>query len=315
MCNAPNTARIPLNYESGNRHGGGTVTESKVVESRTSRLKACLVALVPSKSVLVSMLKLLLLALLVGAMLTKGSAIPWRFAHLEVGRLLPYISFPESLILFLLATPIVYISALVSTRLKSNSKKWLLFTGLILTFLTIFSSSLVFTPRIAKTGQKIDAFVVENANVSLQDYVPNISIFLSVNLQNSYNRPEASFEADNWIFTSVLDPYIMRIWGVTRADVILYQGWGACGQAAILIEELLHDAGYETRQAYFKDIDHIWAEVKENGNWLIVDPWYIGTLVEIENLRNAKPAFQEASGVEAKYRNGTIIDTSVEHGY
>jgi len=102
---------------------------------------------------------------------------------------------------------------------------------------------------------------------------------------------------------------------VTRADLIVYQGWGSCGQAALLIGELLQYAGYETRQAFFKGIDHQWAEVKHNGTWLIIDPWYIGNFVEAQNLRNIKPVFQEASGVEVRYSNGTMVDASREHGY
>jgi hypothetical protein len=74
-------------------------------------------------------------------------------------------------------------------------------------------------------------------------------------------------------------------------------------------------AGYEVRQAFFKNIDHQWAEVKYNGTWLIVDPWYIGNFVEAQSLKNVKPEFQQASGVEVQYSNGTRIDASHEHGY
>jgi hypothetical protein len=72
-----------------------------------------------------------------------------------------------------------------------------------------------------------------------------------------------------------------------------------------LIEELLARAGYETRQAWFKNIDHAWAEVKYNGTWLIIDPWYIGTLKEAQNLKNLRPEFQNATGVIAQYPDGT----------
>lgn len=170
-------------------------------------------------------------------------------------------------------------------------------------------------PIVSQAGKKIDTFVSENADLDLQNYVANVSSFLNSNVGQAYHKPETLFTIDSQITDTFLDPYIMQIWGVTRADVIVYQGWGSCGQAAILIEELLRDSGYETRQAYFKNIDHQWAEVYSNGTWLIVDPWYIGNLVKIQDLRNIKPQFQQASGVEVQYRNGTIIDASVEHGY
>lgn len=112
-----------------------------------------------------------------------------------------------------------------------------------------------------------------------------------------------------------LDPYIMQIWGVTKSDVIVYQGWGTCEQAALLIEELLRRGGYQTRLARFVGIDHEWAEVKHNGTWLIVDPWYIGNFVEAQNLKYSRTAFQSALGVEVQYINGTWIDASHEHGY
>jgi hypothetical protein len=82
-----------------------------------------------------------------------------------------------------------------------------------------------------------------------------------------------------------------------------------------LIEELLARAEYETRQASFKNIDHAWAEVKYNGTWLIIDPWYIGILKEAQNLKNLRPDFQNATGVIVQYPDGTTNDASKEHGY
>jgi hypothetical protein len=77
----------------------------------------------------------------------------------------------------------------------------------------------------------------------------------------------------------------------------------------------MHDAGYTTRRAHFLGVDHSWAEVYWNGQWLIVDPWYIGTLVEIKNLRNLKPDFQNATSVEVIQRNGTVVDLGGDYGY
>ncbi len=170
-------------------------------------------------------------------------------------------------------------------------------------------------PQVSLAGKKIDTFVAENANSSFQDYVSNISSFLHKNVGAAWDRPEAIFRIDNLVSYTLLDPYIMKAWGVTRADLIVYQGWGTCGQAALLIGELFQRAGYETRQAFFKGIDHQWAEVKHNGTWWIVDPWYIENLVQPINLRNLKPAFQKASGVEVQYTNGTRANASLEHGY
>ena len=251
----------------------------------------------------------------VAIVVTIVSAIPWKFTCLEIGRLIGPIPLLDFLVLIPLITAILLVSFLPPMKLKKNRIIVVFILSLAISFVVIFSFSLVFMPRVSQVGKKIDAFVAENANLGLQDYVTNVSSFLDDNVRNAYNKPEAYFRIDIQISSTLLDPYIMKIWGVTRADLIVYQGWGSCGQAAILIEELLHDAGYETRQAHFKNIDHQWAEVKNNGKWLIVDPWYIGNLVEIQNLKNIKPEFQQASGVEVQYRNGTIIDASHEYGY
>ena len=260
-------------------------------------------------------LKICVLTLFVVFMVTIISAIPWKFTYLEIGRLVGHIRFLNWLVLILLAIPMTLVSILTSMKLKKNRTIGMFVISLTISFLVIFSFSLFFMPQVSQAGEKIDTFVLENANLCLQNYVTNVSSFLNDNVRNAYNKPEASFKIDNWICCTLLDPYIMKLWGVTRAELIVYQGWGSCGQAAILIEELLHDAGYETRQAYFNNIDHKWAEVKNNGKWLIVDPWYIGDLVEIQNLKNIRPEFKQASGVEVQYRNGTIVDASHEHGY
>lgn len=250
----------------------------------------------------------------VAIVVTIVSAIPWKFTCLEIGRLIgpsPFLDFS----VLIPITAISVVSFLTRMKLKKNRTLVVFILSLAISFVVVFSFSLVFMPRMSQVGRKIDAFVAENAKMGLQDYVTNVSSFLDDNVRNAYNKPEAYFKIDIQISRSILDPYIMKIWGVTRADLIAYQGWGSCEQAAILIEELLCDAGYETRQAHFKNIDHQWAEVKNNGKWLIVDPWYIGNLVEIENLKNIKPEFQQAVGVEVQYRNGTINDASHEHGY
>lgn len=143
-------------------------------------------------------------------------------------------------------------------------------------------------------------------------------LFLNNNVGKAYDKSQANLEIDRLLDGPILDPHIMQIWEVTKVDVIVYQGWGSCEEAAILVGELLHRAGYETRQAFSIGIDHQWAEVRHNGTWLIIDPWYLtsnGTLVEAQYLRNLNAEFQKASGVEVQYYNGTWADASQEHGY
>jgi hypothetical protein len=71
-----------------------------------------------------------------------------------------------------------------------------------------------------------------------------------------------------------------------------------------------------SRIAHFKGIDHEWAEVENGTEWLIVDPGYIGNLIDIHSLRDAKPAFQEAKGVEVQnFDTPAWVDASQEHGY
>ena len=150
----------------------------------------------------------------------------------------------------------------------------------------------------------------------MPDYVQNLTVFLNNNLNSSYNRLEALFEIDLTLSYTLLDPALMDVWNVSRADVILFQGWGSCGQAAILLSQVMHESGYESRVARFKGIDHQWAEVRNEINWLIVDPWYIGNLIGIQFLRDAKPVFQQASGVEVNYFDSAgWVDTSKDHGY
>jgi len=85
-----------------------------------------------------------------------------------------------------------------------------------------------------------------------------------------------------------------------------------------VIEQLLHEFGYESRRAKFIGRDHEWAEVKnDEGKWQIADPEYITrerNLMDIGDL-GSDPRFQDASGVIVRFRNGTIVDMSEEHGY
>lgn len=262
--------------------------------------------------------------------LLRVSTIPWEFFNLLVGRIFgPVLGLVLSTIIFLvvLAIPawilVSYVNlkgdlnlkelASLLTKKKTTGKVVL---GIGLSFLILFSSSLLYMEQVIQSGQKINLFVAANANRSLSDYVSNISSFLNDNFKNAYGKPEVLFKIDTQIMGTLLDPYLMKNFEVTKADLIVYQEWGTCGEEANLIEELLHRAGYnETREAHFKNIDHQWAEVNYQGKWLIVDPGYIGNLKEIQNLKNFKADFRTASGVEVQYYNGTTIDASHEYGY
>lgn len=257
------------------------------------------------------------------------SAVPWDFTYLSIGRIFGPILGLVVLALVLIAIlslPAKIINDFLNLSTKITRKDLVLIIkkkktvgkvslGLALAFLITFSFSFVFATQVSQTGTRIKNFVVANADQSFEDYVGNVSSFLNANVNSAYNKPEGMFKIDDEITSTFLDPYVMKSYGISRADLILYQGWGTCGQAAILIEELLHDAGYVTREAYFKNIDHQWAEVHYNGTWLIIDPWYIDNFAEIQNLRNLKPEFQQASGVEVLYMNGTVVDASTQHGY
>jgi hypothetical protein len=205
------------------------------------------------------------------------------------------------------------ISFLGSKMFKKNKRIVMIFLSVALSFLIEISAIFIFLPNVAQASEKIDIFVANNKGLKLQEYCENITIFLNSYLGAAYKKPEAAFKIDDQM--GLLDYPIMSLWGINEADVIVYQGWGTCGQAAILIEDLLYKGGYETRTATFIGIDHEWAEVFSNGTWYIVDPWYIGVMINAGSLRNLKPAFQQATGVEVTYINGTQQDASHEHGY
>jgi hypothetical protein len=251
--------------------------------------------------------------------LVRFSAIPWAFTYLFIGKLIGTSSFLEYIVLFLLVGAVSFVSVLASIKLMKNRTRRVFILSLIISLLSMFlltaSFSLVLMPQVAQAGNKINTLIAENRNLSFQDYVANVTAFLNKNIGAAWDKPEASLAINRLVCYTLLDPNIMKIWAVTAADLIVYQGWGSCGEAATLIEELLHGAGYETRLAHFKGIDHEWAEARYNGTWSVVDPWYIGNFVEVQNLKNAKPDFRKASGVEVQYENGTTIDASREHGY
>lgn len=259
----------------------------------------------------------LLTSVFVFTIFTIFTAIPWAFIYVEIGRCFgPYFGLAlASLTLIGIFASTSIISYNVLSRLKKATTRCIILTNFITTLLISLLLSLIFIQRVSEADQKIAAFVAQNKSLNFPEYVASISSFLNVNIKNAYRKPEDLFKIDNHIYSTPLGAYLTQKFGITRASIIVYQGWGTCGQAAILIEELLARAGYETRQAHFKNIDHAWAEVKYNETWLIIDPWYIGNLIEIQNLKTLRPQFQNATGVIVQYRNGTTTDASQEHGY
>jgi len=267
--------------------------------------------------------------LIIIAFISTLSAMPFEFIQLELGK---FFGIPFGYEVLLIVLFVIGTSALMtlwflrlrklSTReifnlIKKKRTIKLVIVSLAVSLLLLFSFYAILISGVAKEHSKLNAFVSENADVSLQDYIDKTESFLSNNVNNSYKKPESNFEIDQWLYSTLLDPALLNSLGLTRADVILYQGWGACGQFAIVTEEIMHDAGYTTRRARFvgEGADHEWAEVKWNGTWFIVDPGYIGKLVEIENLRERKPEFQNYTTVEVMYRNGTRFDLGKDYGY
>jgi hypothetical protein len=244
--------------------------------------------------------------------------IPWTFIYIEIGRYSgPYLGLVlTALVLTVMCACTSIVSYQMLRKMKESKTKWSIITNLAIILSLAFLLSLLFMHNVSEAHQKIDTFITQNKDLEFHQYVSVVCSFLDSNLKNAYKKPEAYFKIDENIYSPIsLGKYIIQQWGFTRANIIIYQGWGTCGQAAILIEELLLKAGYETRQAHFKDIDHAWAEVKYNGTWLIIDPWYIGNFQEAQNLKNLRPEFQNATGVIVQYPDGTINDASQEHGY
>jgi len=147
--------------------------------------------------------------------------------------------------------------------------------------------------------------------------------FINAKLRSSWSNPMSSLEIDSMLSQS--DYRFLRVFGFSRAHVILWQGWGSCGQYAIATTYLLSRLGFTVRVARFLDIDHSWAEVSINSTWYIVDPWYIGIVYERQHKGGAHlvPAsalallkgFRGQHRVLCTYLNATEVDCTGEHGY
>ena len=211
-------------------------------------------------------------------------AIPALYVYIEIGRFVGPI---VGLILIASLLTSTYAickralshveSSIGKVRHAESSKRKL--SGLILislSFSILITSafSLALVSAADQIDKKIALFVSQNKNDSLQSYEANLVVFLNENLNCSYKSPEILYKfAELSVYYSFVGSWIMKASGVNLSDLILFEGWGACGEAAIVLQQVMHDSGYETRLAQFKDHDHEWAEVENGSQWLIVDPW------------------------------------------
>jgi len=257
-------------------------------------------------------------------------SLPSSFVYVEFGRyigpLLPIVFFALIIIAVYYASkkaPLHFTRLMTENEyadyLKGRNKKEtkLVIIGLCLSVLIILGLCAGFINDAQQNSKTIDEFVYKNENESLSNYVGNLTNFLYAHLQCCYNKPEMLYKTSEiFDWYSLFSSWMLSKSGVNQADVILVHGWGACGEAAIVLEQIMHDSGYQTRLAEFKDADHEWAEVKNGTQWLIVDPWYLGNLVNIQTLKNLNSESQHASGVQVQYYGSTTwIDDSKDHGY
>ncbi len=154
--------------------------------------------------------------------------------------------------------------------------------------------------------------------------VVEVTRYIDARLGWSWSNPMSALEIDNML--SPIDYWFLGMLGFTQTHVILWQGWGSCGEHAVVTAYLLHRLGYSVRVVHFNDIDHTWAEVYVNGSWYIVDPWYIGGvykkqyqgdkyLVPINILASLKD-FSGNHKVLCRYLNDSVeTDCTDEHGY
>jgi hypothetical protein len=253
----------------------------------------------------------------------------YAYIGLEIGRFLgpiPSLILPNIFFAGLLMVPLIIFLQPYSqfskkdmwllAKRKKRKVITLIVIGYCISSIIAIASSIIIMPTMGQDSKKIDFFVANNKNETLQNYNANLILFLNSNLNCCYNKLESSYKVNGLMYMTLVDPWIANYYGITQADIILYQGWGACGEAAIVLQQIMHDSGYQTRLGTFKGIDHEWAEVKNETQWLIVDPWDIGNLVNTQTLRTEKTDFLHATGVEVQYYNSTNwVDASKEHGY
>jgi hypothetical protein len=160
-----------------------------------------------------------------------------------------------------------------------------------------------------------------NSNISCE--TTRVIAYIDSRIGWSYRNPMSALEINNLL--TPVDYWLLGMLGFSQAHVIIWQGWGSCGEHAILTSYLLSKLGYTTRIVRFKHVDHTWAEIYVNGTWYIVDPWYIGSeykkqyhesnyLVPEDKLATLNE-FSGNHRVICFYPNNTLEDCTKEHGY
>jgi len=254
---------------------------------------------------------------------TKISAIPFWFTYLDVVKAVqsiqPFQIYITLKIALIAVTGVLLLgffhrhnSSQIISKLRTRRIQKLIISSLIICSAIVLMLPFCFLLRVSQA--ELDNFIMKNKGGELENFQFTLPKFLEQNINSSWNQIEDYFEIDQEIFNSPIDCQIMKVMGITRADIIIYQGWGSCGQTAIVIEEILHQCKYESSRARFIGIDHGWAEVKnDEGKWQIVDP-HIGYFKDIGDL-GSDTRFTDATGVIVEFRNGTVVDMSKEHGY
>ena len=95
-------------------------------------------------------------------------------------------------------------------------------------------------------------------------------LYVDYSLKPSYANITSAFELNNRV--SWVDIYAMAARNISIVHLILYQGYGSCGEYALVCEYIFDKLGFETRYARFIGIDHAWAEIKINDTWYITSP-------------------------------------------
>ena len=248
-----------------------------------------------------------------------------------------YVDIPIRLLYILLCcTPLIFLlRKLLGLRkvekpnprlLASILRRYFILTLIVAIIVFSLEASLavaLFYPVERDIGLFIDSTLSMCSN-NVSCGVKRVTQYIDSRLGWSYNNPMSALEIDNML--SLIDYWFLGMLGFTQAHVILWQGWGSCGEHAIVTAHLLNKLGYTVRVAHFNDIDHTWAEVYVNGSWYIVDPWYIGGvyenqyqgnkyLVPIEVLASLKN-FSGNHKVLCRYLNDSVeTDCTNEHGY
>ena len=176
-------------------------------------------------------------------------------------------------------------------RKNSKNKLFHRLCIIILVFLifnqTLFFFPLTLTPiRNFKVDQnsieieKIVDEITENMNTDLDKTMAIYEWFNSSNY-NIFNmwRPPALksiFGKDTFISLRVRLPYLtkvcVRCYDDSNPLWILTSRTGNCGEYAKLFTEMAHRAGLEARTIRPEEMDHVWNEVRIDGDWIVVDP-------------------------------------------